>query len=32
MKKLAVSQKYTFIASVVNKDGLEIQTAAVISD
>jgi hypothetical protein len=32
MTKLKVSQKYNFIASVVNKDGLEIQTASVISD
>jgi hypothetical protein len=32
MKKVPVSQKYNFIASVVNKDGLEIQTAPVISD
>jgi len=32
MKKLAVSQKYTFMASVMNKDGLELKTAAVTSD
>jgi hypothetical protein len=32
MKKLPVSQKYNFMASVVNKDGLEIKTTAVLSD
>ncbi len=31
-KKLAVSQKYSFIASVVNKDGLELKSLAVVSD
>ena len=31
-KKLAVSQQYSFIASVVNKDGLELKTTAVVSN
>jgi hypothetical protein len=32
MKKLPVAQKYSFMASVVNKDGLEIKTADIVSN
>jgi hypothetical protein len=32
MKKLPVNQKYNFMASVVNKEGLELITTSVISD
>jgi len=32
MTKLPVPQKYSFMASVVNKDGLEIKTADVVSN
>lgn len=32
LKKVPVSQKYNFLASVVNKDGLELKTTSVVSD